>query len=720
MKKALIFTLLCLTAFAFGQIRSVSKKVQELNAKNQNFENYALFTKNSDVQKSSKFLTSATDVTVLNIDNSELERINDEAPEYLSLTVPYQSHTVQVELYKQNIFTENFVAKDEQGNVIDYQPGQYYRGVVNGDYTSLAGISFFEDNVMGVISTYEFGNIILGKSTDKQDYITYSDKNLLGENPFQCGIDELDYNVDKQQEISFDPEMMNKTMTENCVKIYYEIAYRPYQFNGYDFDETMDWITGMHNNIAILYDNDNINVALHAVKIWTTEDPYVTSQMSPGEILSAFANNMGGQFQGDIGQLVDSPSSTSIAYLDSVCTSNNVSYAGTNASYQNVPTYSWNIMAMTHEMGHSLGSPHTHACAWNGNNTAIDGCGPAAGAGEGCNAPFPDDGGTIMSYCHLIPSVGINFLNGFGPQPGALIRSKVDSKPCLGTDCSCMFTVQDVEVAYLDNGNIQAQIIDNTSTEWQYRAYPFGETPSGDWQTTTSNEFTVNGLAEHTYYMLEVMNICGSGSEGGVWDVVLLPGDFCNGELFTDTGGETGSYDSNQHIVKTFYPVDGDKVELAFERIGLQNGDVMNVYNGDSVGSPLFDEGSITGNNVPGPTFVSTDATGAITIEFISNSSGNAYGWEATVDCAALGVEDLSDSYGITVYPNPASEILNVIAQKGQIQSVKLTDVAGRTVINNNVNKNNTSINVNHLPKGVYILTINVDNKIVTKKIIKK
>ena len=88
-------------------------------------------------------------------------------------------------------------------------------------------------------------------------------------------------------------------------------------------------------------------------------------------------------------------------------------------------------MAMTHEMGHSLGSPHTHACAWNGNSTAIDGCGPSAGYSEGCDAPLPTNGGTIMSYCHLVPSVKIDFLNGFGPQPAALIRNTVNSKGCL-------------------------------------------------------------------------------------------------------------------------------------------------------------------------------------------------------------------------------------------------------------------------------------------------
>lgn len=68
--------------------------------------------------------------------------------------------------------------------------------------------------------------------------------------------------------------------------------------------------------------------------------------------------------------------------------------------YNNVPNYSWSVQVVTHEFGHLLGSKHTHACVWNGNNTAIDGC--AGGTEGGCSTPgIPFNGGTIMSYCHM-------------------------------------------------------------------------------------------------------------------------------------------------------------------------------------------------------------------------------------------------------------------------------------------------------------------------------
>ncbi|MEP6647465.1 MAG: GEVED domain-containing protein, partial [Saprospiraceae bacterium] len=100
-------------------------------------------------------------------------------------------------------------------------------------------------------------------------------------------------------------------------------------------------------------------------------------------------------------------------------------FCSINSGYSNVPTFSWSVMVITHEMGHLLGSHHTHACVWNGNNTAIDGC---AGVVEGsCPLPGnPVQGGTIMSYCHL-QSCGINFTLGFGPQPGNIIRHTVNA-----------------------------------------------------------------------------------------------------------------------------------------------------------------------------------------------------------------------------------------------------------------------------------------------------
>ena len=97
-----------------------------------------------------------------------------------------------------------------------------------------------------------------------------------------------------------------------------------------------------------------------------------------------------------------------------------VGYSGVHTGYNKAPSYSWTVGVIAHEVGHQLGSPHTHACVWGPHgNEAIDCCGDQfqseCGA-SGCDAPWPSTGGTIMSYCHL-SWIGVNFVNGFGAEP---------------------------------------------------------------------------------------------------------------------------------------------------------------------------------------------------------------------------------------------------------------------------------------------------------------
>lgn len=722
MKKLSFLVLLVCSLFVFGQNRNVSQKIQSLNTAKKEFASYQMFTKNNDTGKKAKYFSSASDVTVLNINSMELSRIMHESPEYISMSVPYMNEIIDVQLYKQNVLTDSFFATDESGNHLEYTPGNYYRGVVNGDYKSIAAISFFDNEVMGVISTLEKGNIVLGKSVDNLDYVTYSDENLLGENPYVCGIDDLEYNQQVSNQISFDPTAAMAPDTENCVRLYYEIAFKPFLSKGQSVQNTLDWITGIQNNIGTLYDNDNIDMALNQVRIWTYQDPYVGNYSSNLALFQSTVRD----FDADLAHLVNNPSTTSVAYLDSLCTGYNYAYSGISMLYSEVPTYSWTIMAMTHEMGHSLGSPHTHACAWNGNNTAIDGCGPAGGANEGCNGPIPAEGGTIMSYCHLT-NAGINLSLGFGPQPAQLIRNNVDSKECLGTECSgdmdvCTYAIKNLATTYLDNGNVQISITDTSSSSWKYQVVPFGDPiDPNNWVSTATSTFEISDIPEHIYHEVHVLNICEDGSSGVSKRQIVLTGDFCDGTLFTDTGGVSGPYSKNEDWTKTFYPSsNGEKVTLSFVKVGLEtNRDYMYVYNGDSTSAPIFEGGTLTGSNNPGPTFQSTHSSGAITVKFVSDGAGQLYGWEGTVNCATMGVEDISDAAGIAVFPNPASDVLNINSQKLEIQSATLTDTTGKVVLTHKINAQSKKINVGHLPKGVYILTLKTKGQTITKKIIK-
>ena len=717
MKKSLLFLLtLCVGGASYSQnLRPIPQKVKDHFKTQKHISKYNLFTENNVPSKVAKYSEAAKDVSVLKLNSNELQKIVTEKPQSLVFSFPYEGKLKEVELIKNEIFAENFRVNTDKGAVA-YTPGVYYYGIVKGDDASIVAISFFKDEVMGVASQDTTGNIILGKVKGSEDYVTYSDLKLNSENSFACSADELlkDSNVLPQ----FDMNLLKENkMTSNCVRMYFEIGYGPYTQNGANTTTTTNWMTGMFNNIKALYNNDNIAVSMSEIYIWTSTDPY---SGTPSNILSQFKTNRP-TFNGDVGQLVRNPATTSVAYLDTLCSASNHSYSGVQLSYQNVPTYSWNIEAMTHEIGHSLGSPHTHNCFWNGNSTAIDGCGPASGNNEGCNAVLPTNGGTIMSYCHLVSSVGINFSKGFGEQPGALIRSKVDGSACLGSDCieSCQTTVTGFTTNSVTTNSGTFTITSSTGTSWKYKVKKMDGTVVTTGTTTVKN-FTIPNLQENTYYIVQVSNNCTSDSAYERQVLILTDADWCAGKIFTDTGGTSANYGNSESFVKTFLPtVAGQKMSITFTEFDLLSGDYMIVYDGANIASPRFPHGlSISGNTVPEP-FNATNASGAITVRFISNDSGVSSGWKANVGCSLLATSEVAVGVDVSVSPIPTKGIVT-LSSKNTIESYVITDASGRILSSvEKLNAKSKVLDLAKYPSGTYLITVQTEKGAITKKLIK-
>jgi hypothetical protein len=95
----------------------------------------------------------------------------------------------------------------------------------------------------------------------------------------------------------------------------------------------------------------------------------------------------------------------------------------------NNPTVMWDIMAVSHEIGHNFNSPHTHCYNGIGDANPIDQCNTGE-CSRGCNCTGPTlpgpagaHSGTIMSYCHLLggySNVALSFGTGhpYGVLPG--------------------------------------------------------------------------------------------------------------------------------------------------------------------------------------------------------------------------------------------------------------------------------------------------------------
>ncbi|MGY6648599.1 CUB domain-containing protein [Wenyingzhuangia sp. IMCC45574] len=105
------------------------------------------------------------------------------------------------------------------------------------------------------------------------------------------------------------------------------------------------------------------------------------------------------------------------------------------------------------------------------------------------------------------------------------------------------------------------------------------------------------------------------------------------GDYFYDTGGETGNYDNDENYKITLFPETlGSKVTLDFESLDLGVNDYLHIYNGKSTSTYNKIASFTNGSSNPG-IITPTDYSGAITIQFISNSDENHKGWKALVGC---------------------------------------------------------------------------------------
>jgi hypothetical protein len=81
---------------------------------------------------------------------------------------------------------------------------------------------------------------------------------------------------------------------------------------------------------------------------------------------------------------------------------------------------------------------------------------------------------------------------------------------------------------------------------------------------------------------------------------------------------------------------------------------------------------------------------------------------------SSSGIHEIA-AQDISIYPNPVSNELFIKSEK-LIDKVEILDIAGRIV----VATKSTTVNIAHLPKGIYFAKIFVGNQSITKKIIKE
>ena len=109
--------------------------------------------------------------------------------------------------------------------------------------------------------------------------------------------------------------------------------------------------------------------------------------------------------------------------------------------------------------------------------------------------------------------------------------------------------------------------------------------------------------------------------------------------MFYDDGGPNANYSDNKNLTLTFMPsMAGAKIQVVFQEFETENNyDFLYVYDGTSTSAPQIGS-QHSGNDSPG-TVTATNAAGAITFRFTSDSNVNRSGWAAHVTCIGLPLE---------------------------------------------------------------------------------
>ncbi|MFT4755092.1 MAG: hypothetical protein ACI840_000499 [Ulvibacter sp.] len=688
--KKIIFLVLILPFLTLAQENRTGKVSEAITAAKTisgEFQSYEIF--NSQTKSAAEdYSETVNDGVVVAIDQTKINELLVQNPKQINLSIPFKSsgETIVIDLIQVDIFAPDFKAVTDTGqditNEVDF--GKHYRGVIAGNENSLVSISIFESQISGFIASDE-GTFTIGKLKESDiDHIIYNDNDLKVTNEFTCATE--DDGVAYTEEQLSPPGEMDPG---DEIDIYIEAGQSVYNTFGGNLANEVAFLTAVFAQSYVLYANDGILVRTSNMLLWVNPDPY-----DGGDSFAQLGKfqSQTGVLNGDLGHLVEMQNYGGVADgFSGICPTNSnrsLCYSGlTGTNVPNVPIFSWNVMVVTHEMGHLMGSRHTHACVWNGDNTAIDGCAPTEG---GCPRPGnPTGGGTIMSYCHL-QGVGINFNKGFGLQPTAVILNNIEATGncldpqnvlnppvavckthivTLDTNGDASIIADDVEGGSYDNVGIVSMSIDIDTFDCDDVGI----------NSVTLTVTDTDGLTSSCIAYVEVID--------GTTAVISCPADF------------TVSVPAG-----TLYEL------LDYQGVITIITDICNVNPAATNQSPS------AGTQL-------TLGVHEITISaLLDNGNILSCSFEITVD-EVLGLGNNSRLSSLSLYPNPAVETLYLSNPENlELESISIYDMIGRFIRLVDLKEMGTeqSIDVSELSESSYFVIIQgTQNKIVKQLIIK-
>jgi cysteine-rich repeat protein len=198
--------------------------------------------------------------------------------------------------------------------------------------------------------------------------------------------------------------------------------------------EALDYIAALVAAANTIYERDlGLHLNASYVRLWTSPDPW-TAGTTDGQLdqLQAYWTNPANGMPALAGPralvhfLSGRTVTGGIAYISAVCSD----YYGFGVSQVDgdfnlaFPSQIWDVVVFTHELGHNVGSQHSHCYS-----PPLDRC---YNQEPGCySGSVVASRGTIMSYCHTLPG-GLGNIDLLFPAPVVtVVRQVVTQAACL-------------------------------------------------------------------------------------------------------------------------------------------------------------------------------------------------------------------------------------------------------------------------------------------------
>ncbi|MCX6233603.1 MAG: C10 family peptidase [Bacteroidetes bacterium] len=202
--------------------------------------------------------------------------------------------------------------------------------------------------------------------------------------------------------------------------------------------------------------------------------------------------------------------------------------------------------------------------------------------------------------------------------------------------------------------------------------------------------------------------------------------EYCNGWItLTDPSGTitdgsgTKPYNDNSLCRWKIDPPDASKVTLTFTSFKTEaDHDCLQVI--DLSSDPPAEIGKFSGNQIP----PSLSTNGTMLLNFCTNGSVTADGWEVTYEIDYVGMDDNTLAENMSIFPNPASNKVNIAltlnnAGSVHIELLTLTGVKVYSLIDEfQAGKNNKILDLTGISKGIYMLRVWNDREVTATKLI--